>query len=94
MSRNLFPPLIAAIIGVGTGMYTSTQLQMKLLMSNAGIYTFQPIWQEYQQRDREQKLKQEADIGPNMVEIPVQHPSKLQEKDVSASAGNNKKSGS
>ncbi|KAK5087410.1 hypothetical protein LTR70_000266 [Exophiala xenobiotica] len=44
-----------------------------------GVYTFQPIWEEHLQKQREQRTKQEADIGPNMVEVPVQKLSKQEE---------------
>ena len=33
------------------------------------------------EKERERRLKQEADIGPNMVEIPVQHVPKQKDTD-------------
>lgn len=92
MARGLFPPLMAAIIGIGTGKCNPPQPQVQLLRKDAGIYTFQPVWQEYQQRDREQRIKRAADVGPNMVEVPVQQMSNRESKKDSHDQGNDKRS--
>ncbi|KAK5944223.1 hypothetical protein PMZ80_003504 [Knufia obscura] len=37
-----------------------------------GLYTFEPVWQDVQRHQREERIRREADLGPNMLEVPVQ----------------------
>ena len=49
------------------------------------------MWEEHLLKEREQRIKQEADIGPNMVEVPVQQLSKAEEMNDEANSDNKTK---
>jgi len=85
MSRGFLPPLLAALMGVGIGKCKWSN--NVLCLTCAGVYTFQPVWEEHLQKQREQRIKQEADIGPDMVEVPVQKMSKQEEMNTGNDTG-------
>lgn len=72
MAGRLLPPFLAIVAGVGIGMRRCDMCEVIVLTDDAGLYTFEPVWQDVQRHQREERIRREADLGPNMLEVPVQ----------------------
>lgn len=76
--QRLGSPIAATVVGVMSGQLCC-RFSKSLLTKNAGIYIWLPYWDDKVRAD-ERRLEQStgSDLGPNMLEIPVEQVKKRQ----------------